>query len=490
MLAGDNRLDDLLRIYLGQLRGTPRLGRPEEASLAHRVEGTRALFCRSMLKTDYLLRAAVVLLEKVRDGRRRLDRTIEISVNDVAAKRRIQGLLGPNLRTLRHLLKQNRADFHVAISRTRPMHERRDAWLRLVRRRNKAVRLVEELHLRNERLQPLFDKLKHIAERMDSLRKELALLGGSSAVADRVAEIRKELRCLMRASLESPLTLRRSIVRTERLRGEYEATKRAFLEANLRLVVFIAKRFRNRGLSFLDLIQEGNTGLMRAVEKYKSARGHRFATYAIWWINHAITRAINYQGQTIRIPISAMETMNKVRTVSRDLLQDQGREPSVEETAEAACLPVGEMHWVLQMGHQPLSLDQAIADTCLGEFVKDVRPDDPSYDMDQNVLQSRIAEALDTLDRREQDVIRLRCGFADGRLHTLEEIGRIFSITRQRVCQIEASAIRKLRRPGPAGRLAGFLDLPRCLPAKPASYSRTMAKVESARFQCLMPTAS
>ena len=253
-------------------------------------------------------------------------------------------------------------------------------------------------------------------------------------------------------------------------------------------MVFIAKRFRNRGLSFLDLIQEGNTGLMRGGKIQVRPRAQvRHLCYMV--DQPRDSRAINYQGQTIRIPISEMETMNKVRTVSRDLLQDQGREPSVEETAEAACLPVGEMHWVLQMGHQPLSLDQAIADTCLGEFVENIRPDDPSYDMDQNVLQSRIAEALDTLDRREQDVIRLRCGFADGRLHTLEEIG---GSSRSRDSEYARSRPRDPQTPPTRAcrQARRFLDLPRCLPAKPASYSRTMAKVESARFQCLMPTAS
>ena len=385
---------------------------------------------------------------------------MEVSVNNVEAKRRVQGFLGPNLCTLRHILEQNRADFHVAISRNRPMCERRDAWGKLVRRRSKAVRLVEEFHLRNQRLQPMFDELKRISERMDSLSKELALLQGCSTVTDRVAEIRKELRCLMRATLETPSTLRRYIVRTERLQEEHEATKRMFSEANLQLVVPIAKRFQYRGVSFLDLIQEGNTGLMRAVEKFECARGHKFSTYAVWWIKQAITRAINYQSRTIRIPVRAIKTMNKVRAVYRGLVQERGRKPNVEEAAEVACLPIDETSWALQMDSQPLSLDLVVGDACPGEFVKDVRQNDPSHDMDQNVLQSRIAEALETLSGRERKIIRMRCGLADGRLCTLEEIGRVFSITRQRVHEIEGNAIRKLRQLGPSRRLTGFLDVP------------------------------
>jgi RNA polymerase primary sigma factor len=245
-----------------------------------------------MLGTDYLLQGAYALLEKVRDGRLRLDRTVEVSVTNVRGKRHIQKLLGPNLHTLRHLLRRNRQDFAVAISKSHTARARREAWRRLVVRRHKAVRLVEELGLRTQRLQPLWEKLQQIALRIATLSAELANLRHCRLAADRVAEIRKELRYLMRITLESPSTLRRRIARTLKLQQQYDAAKRRLSAGNLRLVVSIAKRYRNRGLSFLDLIQEGNTGLMRAVDKFECERGYKFSTYATWWIRQAITRSI------------------------------------------------------------------------------------------------------------------------------------------------------------------------------------------------------
>jgi RNA polymerase primary sigma factor len=267
-------------------------------------------------------------------------------------------------------------------------------------------------------------------------------------------------------------------VRSEQLLSEYEAAKRGLSAGNLRLVVSIAKRYRNRGLSFLDLIQEGNTGLMRAVDKFEYARGYKFSTYATWWIRQAITRAIADQSRTIRVPVHMIETMSRVRSVSRQLLQQRGVEPSVEDTAEAAGLSIEETACVLRMTRQPLSLDQPVGDhddTFFGEFLEDYREDDPLYGMNQEMLKRRIADVLDALDYREREIIRLRYGLADGYAYTLEEVGKIFSVTRERVRQIETKAVRSLQHPVRAKKLANFVDGSCPAPLGPITSNGTAA---------------
>ena len=461
LTGNDDHIDDPVRIYLMQMGEIPLLTREEEIAAARRIERSRTRFRHHMLATDYVLQAAMGILEKVRDGRLRLDRTVEVSVTNVKAKKHIMRLLEPNLHTLRHLLMRNRQDFAVVINKRQSPQSRREAWRRLTVRRSKAVRLIEELGLRTQRLLPLLEKLREISHRMDTLSVELRELQRLPEAAERVAEIRAELRYLMRITLESPSTLKRRIGRTRAMQEEYDAAKRGLSAGNLRLVVSIAKRYRNRGLSFLDLIQEGNTGLMRAVDKFEHARGYKFSTYATWWIRQAITRAIADQSRTIRVPVHMIETMSKVRCVTRQLVQANGSEPTVEETARAAGLSVDETTCVLQMSRQPLSLDQPVGDhddSYFGEFLQDYREDDPLYDMNQDLLKSRIADVLSALNYREREIIRLRYGLADGYAYTLEEVGKIFSVTRERVRQIEAKAVRKLQHPVRSRKLSCFLD--------------------------------
>jgi RNA polymerase primary sigma factor len=382
-------------------------------------------------------------------------------LNDDPLKRRLLALIQPNLQTLRHLLQCNRTDFPAAFSKSRSPQDRRRIRRRMLLRRAKAVRLVEETPLRRQHLQTVLAKLEKISRQMDSLLRDLISLRFSGEDVRR-EEARKELRALIRLTHETPARLRRRLARISRLQDIHNTARLELSTANLRLVVSIAKRFRNRGMSFLDLIQEGNTGLMRAVDKYEPARGFRFSTYATWWIRQAISRSIADHSRTIRIPVHMRTTVDKVLDAGRRVTQLLKGRATLEETALEAGLSLTVANRALRASGQMYSLDQPLGDggeNYLGELLPDKRLYDPLLDMNQDSLKLGINEALQSLNYREREIIRLRYGLSDGYSYTLSEVGKIFSVTRERIRQIEVDALRKLKQPSCAIKLANFLDL-------------------------------
>ncbi len=465
LLAGigdaDTWSDDPVRMYLTQMGEIPLLTRPQEITLAKRIEKTRREFRTKLLECDYVIQAAFKTLRRVHAGELPFDRTVQVSVTDRLEKEQILGRIPHNLNTLTVLLKRNRRDFLIAYSKSRPKAERRAAWLSLARRRRRAVRLIEELGLRTQRIEGLICTIEKFSKIVDDLQRKIMEHKAARGPAIERKPWIKEMRTVLIACQETPTSLRNRVQQVRKVYTEYQQAKRELSEGNLRLVVSIAKKYRNRGLSFLDLIQEGNAGLMRAVDKFEYRRGFKFCTYATWWIRQAITRAVADQSRTIRIPVHMVETMSRVRAVSRQLLQQLGREPTLEEIARKSDTSIEEARRVLAMSRYPISLDRPVGnseDSQFGDLLPDGEAENPSLGAAQEMLRRRIDKVLKTLSYREREIIKLRYGLGDGYSYTLEEVGHIFKVTRERIRQIEAKAVRKLQQPSRSQELVGFLD--------------------------------
>jgi RNA polymerase primary sigma factor len=451
---------DPVRLYLSQMCQIPLLSREQEITLAKKIEITRRKFRRAVLGNDYALRHTVEILRKVAAGIMPFDRTIKVSLTEQLTKEQISARMPLNLATIDRLIEENRRDFQVVIRKSVSDSTKATAKLNYQRRRLKSMVLVEELSLRSRRVIPLMRQLEQFSARMDYLSERIAEIRQNGTQPLELQRLLGELRHLIMTTQESPRSLRRRVEDFRKSYKEYEAVKRQLSSGNLRLVVSIAKKYRNRGMSFLDLIQEGNTGLMRAVDKYEYRRGFKFSTYATWWIRQAITRAIADQARTIRIPVHMIDMLSKLRQAQKHLTHQLQREPTAYELAESLQVQVEDVQRVLDIGRGPVSLDRPVGvgeDNVLGEFLKDPSSDNPARNANNGILRDRIDSLLKTLTYREREIIRLRYGLTDGFSYTLEEVGRIFKVTRERVRQIESKAVAKLQNPVRSGMLEGFL---------------------------------
>ncbi|MBI3268527.1 MAG: RNA polymerase sigma factor RpoD [Planctomycetes bacterium] len=454
------KIDDPVRMYLTQMGEIPLLTREEEINLAKKIELTRKRFRKKVLESPVGLNEAIQILENVRNGELAFDRTLKADSAIDTAKADLVSKLPEYIETLKRMARSHQEEYARLFKGKIPNDERERLKKRAKNRLRRTVLLLEALNIQTKKIRPMMERLKSISNRMLEIQKELGSLKRGKASRHRSEELRKELFELKLQTCEEPSRLKARVKEIEDRYQEYEKAKRKLSSGNLRLVVSIAKKYRNRGLSFLDLIQEGNTGLMKAVEKYEYRRGYKFSTYATWWIRQAITRAIADQARTIRIPVHMIETMSKLRNVTKKLVQKKGREPTIEEIADETHISVDETKRVLKISKHPISLDRPIGngeDSYFGDFIEDENAESPVNAATYEMLKEKIESVLQTLSFREREIIKLRYGIGTGYTYTLEEVGRIFKVTRERVRQIEAKAVKKLQHPIRSRKLEGFL---------------------------------